>query len=63
MKTGMPRLSKNDRNQVVGMLRADMSVNDVAPHCVCSMQTFHNLTTLYVTTGSVTDWPRSGRCE
>ena len=52
---------KNDRNPAVGMLGAGTSVNTVALHFRCSMQTNHNLTTRYATTGSVIDRPRSGR--
>lgn len=57
----MPRLSENERNQAVGMLRAGTSVNDVALHFRCSRQTIHNLTTRLAATGSVTDRSRSGR--
>ena len=61
LKTAMPRLAENQRNQAVGMPRAGTSVNGVALHFLCSRQTIHNLTTRYATTGSVTERPRSGR--
>jgi hypothetical protein len=51
MKTAMPRLSENDRNYAVGMLRAGTSVSYVVLHFECSWQTIHNLKTRYATTG------------
>ena len=35
------RLSKNQRNQVIGVLKAGSTVNDIAHHICCSRQTFH----------------------
>ena len=49
------------KNEAVGMLRAGMSVNNIALHFGCSRQTIHNLRTQYATTGEVRDRLRSGR--
>ena len=35
------RLSKDQRNQVIGVLKAGSTVNDTAHHFGCSRQTFH----------------------
>ena len=35
------RLSKDQRNQVIGVLKAGSTVNDIAHHFGCSRQTFH----------------------
>ena len=35
------RLSKDQRNQVIGVLKAGSTVNEIAHHFGCSRQTFH----------------------
>ena len=35
------RLSKDQRNQVIGVLKTGSTVNDIAHHFDCSRQTFH----------------------
>ena len=47
------RLSKDQRNQVIGVLKAVSMVNDFAHHFGCSRQTIHNLMNRYNRTGSV----------
>ena len=46
------RLSKDQRNQVIGVLKAKSTVNDLARHFGCSRQTIHNLMNWYNRTGS-----------
>ena len=46
------RLSKDQRNQVFGVLKAGSTVNDIAHHFACSRQTIHNLMNRYNSTGS-----------
>ena len=41
------RLSKDQRNQVIGVLKAESMVNDTAHHFGCSRQTIHNLVNQY----------------
>ena len=57
----MPRLSENQRNQAIGMLRAGALHIAVAQHFGCSRQAIHNLATRYANTGSVRDRPRPGQ--
>ena len=54
-------LSKDQRDQVFGMLNAGSTVNDIAHHFGCSRQTFHNLMNRYNSTGSVRVSARPGR--
>ena len=49
------RLSKDQRNQAVGMFRARSTVNNIARHFGCSRQTIHNLVNRNNITGSVRD--------
>ena len=53
-------LSKDQRNQVIGVLKAGSTVNDIAHHFCCSRQTIHNLMNLYNKTGSVRGRARPG---
>ena len=53
------RLSKAQRNEVIGVLKAGSTVNDIAHHFGCSRQTIHNLMNRYNLTGSA----RSGRAR
>ena len=55
------RLSKDQRNQTVGVLKAGSTVNDIGHHFSCSRQTVHNLMNLYNSSGSVRVRERSGR--
>ena len=57
----MPRLSEDQRNQAIGMLRAGSTVNNVVHHFGCSRQAIHNLLNRYNITGSVRDRARPGR--
>ena len=57
------RLSKDQRNQVIGVLTAGSTVNDIAHHFGCSRQTIHNLMNRYNRTGSVRVRARSGRAR
>ena len=57
------RLSKDQRNQVIGVLKAGSSVNDIAHHFGCSRQTIHNLMNRYNRTGSVRIRARPGRAR
>ena len=41
------RLSKYQRNQVIGVLNAGSTVNDIAHHFWCSRQTIHSLVNRY----------------
>ena len=41
------RLSKDQRNQVIGVLTATSMVNDIANHFGCSRQTIHDLMNQY----------------
>ena len=47
------RLSKDQRNQVIGVLTAGTTVNDIAHPFDCSRQTNHDLVNRYNRTGSV----------
>ena len=53
-------LSKDQRNQVIGMLTAGSTVNDIAHHFGCSRQTIHDLMNGYNRTGSVKVCARPG---
>ena len=55
------RLSKDQRNQVIGVLSAGSRVNDISHHFGCSRQTFHNLMNRYNKNGSVRVRARPGR--
>ena len=47
------RLSKDQRNQVIGVLKAGSTVNDISHHFGCSRQTIHYLMNSYNITGFV----------
>ena len=49
----MTRLSKDPRNQVIGMLKAGSTIKYIAHHFGCSRQTIHDLMDRYNTTASV----------
>ena len=49
----MARLSKGQRNQVIGVLKAGSTVNDFSHDFVCSRQTIHYLMNQYNRTGYV----------
>ena len=55
------RLSKDPRNQVIGVLKAGSMVNDIAHHFGCSRQTIHDLMNRYNSTASVRIRARPGR--
>ena len=55
------RLSKDQRNQVIGVLMAGSTVDDIAHHFGCSRQTFHHLMNRYNKTGYVRVRARPGR--
>ena len=57
------RLSKDQRNQVIGLLKAGSTVNDIAHHFGCSRQTIHYLMNLYNRTGYVRVRARPGRAR
>ena len=57
------RLSKDQRNQVIGVLTAGSTVNDIAIHFGCSRQTIHDLMNRYNRTGSVRVRARPGRAR
>ena len=57
------RLSKDQRNQIIGVLKAGSTVNDIAHHFCCSRQTDHNLMNRYNSSGSVRVCPRPGRAR
>ena len=57
------RLSKDQRNQVFGVLKAGSTVNDIAHHFGCSRQTIHYLLNLYNRTGYVRVRARPGRAR
>ena len=46
-------LPKDQRNQVIGVLMAGSTVNDIAHHFGCSRQTIHYLMNRYSKTGYV----------
>ena len=55
------RLSKSQRNQIIGVLRSGSTVNGIEHHFCCSKQTIYNLMNQYNKTGSVRDRARPGR--
>ena len=57
------RLSKDQRNQVIGVLKAGSTVNDIAHHFGCSKQTIHYLMNRYNSTASVRVCARPGRAR
>ena len=54
------RLSKDQRNQVIGVLKAGSTVNDMAHHFGCSRQTIYYLINRYNKTGYVRVRARPG---
>ena len=57
------RLSKDQRNQVIGVLKAGSTVNDIRLHFGCFRQTIHSLMNWYNITGSVRGRARPGRAR
>ena len=57
------RLLKDQRNQVIGVLTAGSTVNDIAHHFGCSRQTIHDLMNWYNRIGSVRVRARPGRAR
>ena len=57
------RLSKDQRNQVIGVLKAGSTLNDIAHHFGCSRQTIHYLMNRYNKTGYVRVRARPGRAR
>ena len=57
------RLPKDQRNQVIGVLMAGPTVNDIAHHFGCSRQTIHCLMSRYNKTGYVRVRARPGRAR
>ena len=57
------RLSKDQRNQVIGVLIAGSTVNDNAHHFGCSRQTIHYLMNRYNKSGFVRVHARPGRAR
>ena len=57
------RLSKDQRNQVIGVLKAGSTVNDIAHHFGCSRQSIHYLMNRYNITGYVRVRARRGRAR
>ena len=57
------RLSKDKRNQVIGVLIAGSTVNDIAHHFGCSRQTIQYLMKRYNKTGYVRVRARPGRAR
>ena len=57
------RLSKKQRNQVIGVLKAGSTVNDIAHHFGCYRQTIHYLMNRYNNTDSVKVRARPGRAR
>ena len=55
------RLSKDQRNQVIGVLKAGSTVNDIAHRFGCSRQAIHYLMNRYNRTGYVRVRARPGR--
>ena len=54
---------KRSKNQVIGVLKAGSTVNDIAHHFGCSRQTVHYLMNRYNRTGYVTVRARPGRAR
>ena len=59
----MARLSKEPRNQVVGVLKAVSTVNDIAHHFGFSRQTIHAFMNRYNSTASVRVRARPGHAR
>ena len=57
------RLSKDQRNQVIGMLNVGSTVDDIAHHFGCSRQTIHYLMNRHNRTGYVRVRARPGRAR
>ena len=57
------RLSKDQRNQIINMLKAGSTVNAIAHHFGCSRQTIHYLMNRYNRTGIVRVRARPGRAR
>ena len=57
------RLSKDQRNQVIGVLNAGSTVNDIAHHFGCSRQTIRYLMNRYNITVYVRSRARPGRAH
>ena len=57
------RLSKDQRNQVIGVLMVGSTVNDIAHHFGYSRQTIHYLMNRYNKTGYVRVRARPGRAR
>ena len=57
------RLSKDERNQVIDVLLAGSTVNDIAHHFGCSRQTIHYLMNRDNKTGYVRVRARPGRAR
>ena len=57
------RLSKDQRNQVIGVLKAGSTMNDIAHHFDCSRQTIHYLLNRYNKIGYVRVRARPGRAR
>ena len=57
------RLSKDQINQVFGVLKAGSTVNDIAHHFCCSKQTIHYLMNQYNRTGYVRVRARPGHAR
>ena len=57
------RLSKDQSNQIIGVLNAGSTVNDIAHHFGSSRQTVHNLMNQYNSSGSVRVRARPGRAR
>ena len=57
------RLSRDQRNQVIGVLKAGSTVNDIAHHFGCTRQTIHYLMNRYNRTGNVTVRAKPGRAH
>ena len=59
----MAGLSKDQRNQIIGVLKARSTVNNIAHHFGCSRQTVHDLMNRYNSSGSVRIRARTGRAR
>ena len=57
------RHSKDPKNQVIGVLKAGSTENDIAHHFGCSRQTIHDLMNLYNSIVSVRVRARPGRAR
>ena len=55
----MPRLSKNERADAIGMLKAGVRVSDVAEYQNCPPSTIQRLRDRYQATGTINDRRRS----